>query len=244
MSFILDALRKSEHERERGALPGLVDLPVSRSLPSKLPLVLASLGALLVINVAVLSIVLLKPTRPAVPAGEAAPPVAPAPAPAVAPAPAPPAAAVPDAPKSVIPPAAAAVVPSGRTRPLEAEAGGSDETSDYPEPPAAAASAPDPSLAPRAVPGRPVSRTAPQQRGSAGGVPTLDDLPPQLASGLPRLNIDLHVYSPEPAQSFVMLNGQRLHEGGQLREGPTLERITPDGVILNYQGARFLLRRE
>jgi general secretion pathway protein B len=63
-------------------------------------------------------------------------------------------------------------------------------------------------------------------------------------AGLPRLNIDLHVYSGEPAQSFVMLNGQRLHEGGQLREGPILERITPDGVILNYQGTRFLLRRE
>jgi len=236
MSFILEALRKSEHERERRALPGLADLPVSRSMPSKLPLVLAGLGALLIINVAVLSIVLLKPVAPARPtAGLAAESVAPAAAPrAVAP---------PDAPQRTTAPDPTATASSGRTRPLDAEAGGAEDAADYPEP-APASAVPDPSLAPRAGPGRQVSRVAPERRVPVDSAPTLDDLPPKLASGLPRLNIDLHVYSSDPAQRFVMLNGQRLHEGGQLREGPTLERITPDGVILSYQGTRFLLRRE
>src|SRR5208282_5636646 len=127
MSFILEALRKSEHERERRALPGLADLPVSRSMPSKLPLVLAGLGALLIINVAVLSIVLLKPVAPARPtAGLAAESVAPAAAPrAVAP---------PDAPQRTTAPDPTATASSGRTRPLDAEAGGAEDAADYPEP--------------------------------------------------------------------------------------------------------------
>ena len=33
MSFILDALRKSEHERERRALPGLVESKIARDAP-------------------------------------------------------------------------------------------------------------------------------------------------------------------------------------------------------------------
>jgi hypothetical protein len=33
-------------------------------------------------------------------------------------------------------------------------------------------------------------------------------------------------------------------EGQALKEGPTLERITPDGAILNQQGLRFLLPRQ
>src|SRR5208282_480651 len=100
---------------------------------------------------------------------------------------------------------------SGRTRPLDAEAGGAEDAADYPEP-APASAVPDPSLAPRAGPGRQVSRVAPERRVPVDSAPTLDDLPPKLASGLPRLNIDLHVYSSDPAQRFVMLNGQRLHE--------------------------------
>lgn len=48
MSFILDALRKSEHERQRGALPGVAQIPYA--LPhARLPLwVPAAIGALAV----------------------------------------------------------------------------------------------------------------------------------------------------------------------------------------------------
>ncbi|MBS0395827.1 MAG: general secretion pathway protein GspB, partial [Proteobacteria bacterium] len=72
----------------------------------------------------------------------------------------------------------------------------------------------------------------------------IHQLPAQATAGLPVLNIDLHVYSADPAQRFVVINGQREREGGQLKEGPTVERITPDGAILNHQGTRFLLPRE
>jgi general secretion pathway protein B len=233
VSFILDALRKSEHARERRALPGLVDLPVSSATPAKLPLLLAGLGALLVVNVVVLSMVLLKPAAPPAPTvAAAARPVAPEP---------PPAAPRPDAPQHAAAPDPAATAPPPRTRPLDTEAGREPAAYDA-EPPALPG--PDPSLTPTAPPGLAAIRAAPAGRVTVGGVPTLNDLPAQLTAGLPRLNLDLHVYSGEPAQRFVMLNGQRLHEGGQLREGPTLERITPDGAILSYRGTRFLLPRE
>ena len=46
------------------------------------------------------------------------------------------------------------------------------------------------------------------------------------------------------AERFVVVNGRRYQEGATLQEGPTLERITPDGVILNHRGLRFLLPRQ
>jgi hypothetical protein len=39
------------------------------------------------------------------------------------------------------------------------------------------------------------------------------------------------------------VNMHKYVEGQSLSEGPTVERITPEGVILNRQGLRFLLPR-
>lgn len=213
MSFILDALRKSEHARGGRALPGLVDLPLSRTTPSRLPLVLGVLGALLLVNLVVLGVVLWRPSSPAA-AAPVAVPAAPTPR-ALAPSP----------------------VARERTRPLDEEAGDSAIDGDGSEPVASARTAAAP------VAARHVARAA------TGGpppadVPTLNDLPAESASGLPHLNIDLHVWSNDARERFVVLNGQRVHEGAQLREGPTLERITPDGVVLLYHGTHFSLPRQ
>ena len=40
-----------------------------------------------------------------------------------------------------------------------------------------------------------------------------------------------------------MLNGQIYHEGDTTREGPVVERIEPDGVVLSYRGKRYKLLR-
>ena len=42
----------------------------------------------------------------------------------------------------------------------------------------------------------------------------------------------------------MIINGQRVHEGGVLKEGMLVEQITPEGVVLNRQGTRFTLTRE
>ncbi|HEV2702747.1 MAG TPA: hypothetical protein VGV09_14030, partial [Steroidobacteraceae bacterium] len=97
MSFILDALKKSETERQRADAPALYEMKMAPPRRG-VALWLIVLAALLVINVVVLSVVLLRgphgvpqPDAPtaAVPAPTAAPPPAPAAAAANAPAPAP-----------------------------------------------------------------------------------------------------------------------------------------------------------
>jgi general secretion pathway protein B len=74
-------------------------------------------------------------------------------------------------------------------------------------------------------------------------LPTLDDL---VASGtnLPELHLDIHVASQNPAERFVFVNMRKYLEGETLKEGPSIERITPEGVILNQRGLRFLLPRQ
>jgi len=37
---------------------------------------------------------------------------------------------------------------------------------------------------------------------------------------------------------------RKYHEGNTLQEGPVLERIRRDGVVLNYQGLRFIVPRQ
>jgi general secretion pathway protein B len=74
-------------------------------------------------------------------------------------------------------------------------------------------------------------------------LPTVNDL---TASGtnLPELHLDIHVHSQKPAERFVFVNMRKYQEGETLKEGPSVERITSDGVILNQRGLRFLLPRE
>jgi general secretion pathway protein B len=297
MSFILDALRKSEHARERRTLPGLADVAVARAERAKVPRFLIVLGALLAVNLVVLLVVLLRPARDAAP--DAAPSATTTPAngglaPGATVRPVAPAVA--DAPMRVArdvrslqdeasepvdesalpyvepPPVrrdptldpgarvqratgAPPVVPDGvqsGSVPNEFMRDG-QVTSSYGESPGSSVRPPAPAGAsPRAGTGATAGRTAtvaPPAFGTvpstqAYGVPSINDLSPQATAGLPALGVSLHVYASQPAERFVFLNGRRYQEGAQLAEGPTLERITPDGVILNHRGLRFLLPRQ
>jgi general secretion pathway protein B len=73
-------------------------------------------------------------------------------------------------------------------------------------------------------------------------LPTISEISP--AQALPELHLDVHVYATNPADRFVYINMRKYHEGGALQEGPTVERIRRNGVVLNYQGLRFLLPRQ
>ena len=52
MSFILDALRKSEIERQRQSGPSMAEFPVARE-DRRLPIAFLVIGALLAVNIAV-----------------------------------------------------------------------------------------------------------------------------------------------------------------------------------------------
>jgi general secretion pathway protein B len=75
-------------------------------------------------------------------------------------------------------------------------------------------------------------------------LPTISEISLTGAQALPELHLDVHVYATQPAERFVYINMRKYHQGATLQEGPTIERIRRDGVVLDYQGLRFLLPRQ
>ena len=102
-----------------------------------------------------------------------------------------------------------------------------------PDPPATMADAVAPAPAPAAP-----SRIVP-----GDDLPTAEELMARGGLNVPLLNLDLHVYSDAPAGRFVVINSRKYKEGAQTAEGPTVDTITADGVILSNQGRRFTLSR-
>ncbi len=217
MSFILDALRKSELERQRQNGPSIAELPVARD-DRRLPWPLLAIGALLAINAGGLLYILLRDGSPAPAAADAMEPAA---APSLEPA----AAAALPAPRR-LPPAPDS--PPDTLRPVQ-ESVMANATAPPP--------APDPTLLPD-----------PRVSYAAGPIetmpPPITALPAQATAGLPQLSVDLHIYSDDPAERAVFINGRRYQSGGVLAEGPKIEEINREGAVLSYRGQRFLLPRQ
>jgi len=70
-------------------------------------------------------------------------------------------------------------------------------------------------------------------------VPLWRELPSEIRQSLPLINMDVHVYAEQAADRFVLINLLKYREGDVLEEGPRVERITPEGMVLSYQGERF-----
>jgi general secretion pathway protein B len=245
MSFILDALKKSETERQRQSVPGLMDTRVA-SRRNRLPIWAVLLGVLLVINVIVLAVVLMR--------SNSAPRTASGPAPGT-PAPATAGAAT----------AAAATAGADHFSPMDPNPANPVYA---PEIPVAAAPAqtpvdnaapmtpPRPAAVPRLVddlkvpPLRSARRADPvltdedAKADSDEVLPTINELSLSGSQSLPELHLDVHVYGSKPSERFVFINMRKYHEGTTLQEGPTVEHIRRDGVILNFHGLRFLLPRQ
>lgn len=259
MSYILDALRRADAEREReaGGVPTLQSqaraafpddddaLPVSARPAWLLP---AAGGALLALAAAWL---LLRgggdtPAVAPVPVAAAPqPPVADPVAPSVAPAPAP----VPARPEplAALPAAAAArpAVPAAGPRQMpERSAPVTARVPPAPPPAAAvtrpaAAPAPQPLRLDRAatqVPetGRPAAATPVPER-----IPRLSELPEAQRRGLPALAIGGSVNSPDPNARMVILNGQVQREGDTVGDGLVLKRIRASSAVFEYRGQIF-----
>ena len=216
MSLILEALRKSEAERQRGRAPGLFveQQPARRRgqrAAQRWPWALgALLGALLLAwgwrewTRGTASETAATPAASAAPAADAvaAPTERPPPTTTAAPA----------------APAARAAAPAPEPIAAKRPAG----------PPQAAAPAPEAT-----------SATAPQEP----ALPTVASLAAGERAQLPPLKLSMHVYAAEPAQRFVILDGQRLDEGASPAPGLVLEQIRRDGLVLLVNGRRVLLAR-
>lgn len=270
MSYILDALKKSELERRQGEIPDLQTAPsgvaVTRDAGPARSLYLAAAALLLGAGV------LLGWLRPweRKPAMEISEP-----------------AAIGEAhlsdpqreermpqPSAPIPERTTGRVPSALARPAPQPSHAAQTERDQPReimPPAALAMsaatkraahgagvearaqvAADARLTPpRSEPVSVASRKEPSaaaMRESAGPGPSpkpvdrvvsFSDLPPAVRRSLPRLSLSGFAHADETELRMAVINDRVLREGEELSPGLKLERIAPDGVVLNYQGHRF-----
>jgi len=218
VSFILDALRKSEHERQRSSLPSLAHVPVAPpppQMPRWAAFVIALLAAAGLVRAGAWGQSARDPAPPAAtapPAPAAAPPVverrlplpvAPNPAPARPP---------PGAPDLQ---SLAEAAPSPPSTPLAAA-----------------------TLDARSVP----AATLPVGL-DAAPLPSAAALAAE-GIAVPALRLELHGYAEQPSARFVFINGRKYAEGERLAEGPDLVAVEPRGAVLSFAGRRFLLLPE
>ena len=257
MSFILEALKRSENERQRKVGPSLADVQV-RARRSEKPWWAFAVAGLLLVNLAVLLIVLLRDDAPTPPAPQNtavqapvtdSPPVRNTSVPAITPPMSRPEL---RQQRSANEMAAITADPSVRSLADEAAVVGEDTYAYPPENPdlAVAAAVPEgPSIVqpiqPRSVAPSEV-RPQPQRQAISEPeevLPTFRELG-GTGANLPDLHLDIHVHSPVPAERFVFVNMRKYIEGQALSEGPLVERINSQGVVLNHRGLRFLLPRQ
>ena len=75
-------------------------------------------------------------------------------------------------------------------------------------------------------------------------LPTIHEVVANGSVTLPDLHVDVHVYSESPTDRFVFINMAKHKEGSVLAEGPRVQSITPEGVVLSQNGVTFLLPRD
>jgi len=241
MSFILDALKKSEIERQRQSQPGLMDTPAAQRR-GRLPLWAILLGALLAINVVVLAVMLLRSGAPAAtstPKKRPAEAVAEDKAPAVA-----------DhfSPLGQTP----VYAPEIPVTPAAEDSTGTSAASQVPPlvAPLAAPLGTPHSIAQRSAPRPALRRPDPvlidedAKADNEEVLPSINEINLTGAQALPELHLDVHVYATRAGDRFVYINMRKYHEGSSLPEGPVVEHIRRDGVVLNFQGLRFILPRQ
>ena len=229
MSYILDALRRAEAERQRGAVPGLQDQPQPLSAPAAAPAAgpsrvglwaLTAIGLLAAGGAAawwwlkppaaapMAPVVAVAPAQPVVQVAPPSPPAAVAPAPVVP-------AAVSSA------PAVAAATPALVLPPIPAQ-------------PAEPAAEPPKKPASRPAAAASVAPVAP-----APDAVRRQDLPENVRQQLPALTVAGATYSENPRYRMVIINGQVVQEGDTAAPGVVLETIRPKEVVLRAQGYRF-----
>lgn len=212
MSYILDALRRADSERERGAVPGIYAQPVPVPSPEDFerrggasrPWGWIGLGLVVAALLVGLGGWLFgRGGSPAEPAPATPLPVTPEPR---VPEPAaPPIAAAP-------PPVAVLPAPIER-RPTTTEAASAERK--------AAASAP--------------AASAP----GAERIYARHELPEEIRRQLPPVNVSGSMYSPDPANRFLIVNGQLVHEKAELGPGHTLVQIKLRAAVLRFRDVLY-----
>lgn len=252
MSLILEALRKSEAERRRGEAPDLrTELPpVASARRTPVPrwawAWMVTALAFLVLAVAWLLAVRPWDTEVIAPVDLSAAPTLPPATPAAPP--------VGEQATARIPADAGIATSSGGMERGPGTAGANDRamTPAAPDPETRREAASPPgstptpvASSPAATPGRTPTAAPLIDPGGTGRPPgapalTLADLPTADRSQLPPLKLSMHLWSEDPAQRFVILDGQRMAEGDRTGD-IVLEAIGRDDVVVAWNGKRIRL---
>ena len=244
MSYILDALRKADAEREQGEpadplmmMPPAADPgagPAGRGPTGTWVWLVA--GAAIALATWLAWRLLAQEPQPASGATPAAPAASVAPAPVTASAPPPAQASAPASEPASAPVAAAASAPAPASEAAAAE------------PPAAAASvAPAPAAKAAPPPRKPrVSRPrppapepAPEAAPAKAPIRTLAELPDDLRRLVPAMTISGSVYAPQAENRMIVVNGRVLREGTAITPDLRLERIGRHSAEFSVRGLRF-----
>ena len=71
-------------------------------------------------------------------------------------------------------------------------------------------------------------------------VTKLRDMPAAYRAAFPLLNLDVHSYDASPKKRFIMMGGRRYNEGDTLADGARIVRIVSDGVVFEFRGEQVL----
>lgn len=80
-----------------------------------------------------------------------------------------------------------------------------------------------------------------RHRSDGSGIETLSQLPEHIRRELPVFSISGSIYTENPADRLLIVNGRIYHEGDELSPGLTFEHMLPKAAILRYKNYRYQL---
>jgi general secretion pathway protein B len=233
MSFILDALKKSENERQRQAGPALATVPTGVRNTSGGKWLMLVVVAMAVV-IAVLIVILVRRDAPEQAVSAVAPVVRPEPVAQPAQT---------DA-KTAIQPPPTVTDHDREVRSLRGEV--QKETTDIP--------VDNPVVTTRQETRQPLTNAtgpaarspsvpAPQRNATTevSGMPTARDLVLQGVLAGPPMHLDLLIYSENKDRRAVFIDGKKYKQGDRIRNGPRIHEIVPQGAVLDNGSQLYLL---
>jgi general secretion pathway protein B len=232
MSLILDALRKADAERERGAVPSLHSqpvLPLSAESPPKARVrpnwLWIGIGVAVGLAAAATWLMIGRDAPP--PSAAASNPGPAQPGPTGAPP------AAPSTPVARPPLAAAAPIAGGAPAPsAPIDAQNVAEPAPWRQPEERKAPRPD------ANDSKPMAQSGSAPPADAP-VYSREQLPPNIRAELPQFAIGGSMYSPHPPSRSLIVNGQLYREKDRLTQDLTLEEIKLKAAVFSFRGYRF-----
>jgi general secretion pathway protein B len=214
MSYILEALKKAQAERQLGATPtihaptlhSVAEQPAGKGMNKPVMLALLAMG---VVIAGLLALVWSKSQQTPPPAPQQAAPAQTA-APAPAPAPVTPTA----APEIAIVAVPEQPVATAKASPKRPELKVVPQPEQQPQPARAVASQEE------------VSQT-------------MRDLPEPIQRAIPQIAVGGYIYSKNPADRLLLIDKVLRHEGEEVAPGLTLEKLLPKSAVFNYKGYRY-----